>query len=200
MRFVQRRSWNRELLEWYSNLARTPDPELEHRVAQAALRLLDAAGVPAVTMRAVAKEAGTTTPTIYERFEDREKLLEAVVREAELELLDVVRRTSTVSELVKRAVEFSLQHPNRLDLRADIFGSRLAAGQPMPVYHLLKGQLTKEIGVYGARREELAMALASLTFGTARTMIAAGIGTPAAKELLRTCLAAVEVLLKAFSK
>jgi len=101
---------------------------------------------------------------------------------------------------VKRAVEFSLQHPNRLDLRADIFGSRLAAGQPMPVYHLLKGQLTKEIGVYGARREELAMALASLTFGTARTMIAAGIGTPAAKELLRTCLAAVEVLLKAFSK
>jgi AcrR family transcriptional regulator len=193
-----RNRYNRKLLGDLI-LPRTPDPELEERVARAALRLLDAGGMPALTMRAVAKEAGTTTPTIYERFADREDLLEAVRGEAELELLGAVRRASSVTELIKGLVEFSLKHPNRLDLRADLFGSRLAAGQPMPVYHLLREQLTREVGVYGARREELAMALASLTIGTARTMIAAGIDTPAAKELQRTCMAAVQLLLKAFS-
>jgi AcrR family transcriptional regulator len=177
-----------------------PDPELEQRVAQAALRLLDAGGAAAVTMRAVAKEAGTTTPTIYERFADREKLLEAVTHEAELELLGAVRRAPSVSEWVKRAVEFSLRHPNRLDLNSGTFGFRLSTGQPKPVYHLLKEQLTVEVGVYGAKREELAMAIVSLTVGTARNAIAAGVNTPAAKELLRTCLAAVQAMLRAFSK
>lgn len=48
------------------------------------------------------------------------------------------------------------------------------ARQPMPVYQLLKAQLTKEVGVHGTRCEQLAMAIASLAPGTARGMIAAG--------------------------
>ena len=49
-------------------MPRTPDPELEDRIVAAAMRLLDRGGEEAITMRAVAQEAGTTTPTIYERF------------------------------------------------------------------------------------------------------------------------------------
>lgn len=180
-------------------MPRTPDPKLEERLAKAALRLFDAGGLLAVTMRAVAREAGTTAPTIYERFTNRDKLLDSVKHEAELEALGAVRHARNVTEYVKRSLEFGVQHPHRFELRADTFGSRLGAGQPMPVYELLKEALTKELGIFGAKRDQLAMAIASLVLGTTRGMIAAGSSTPAAKDLSRTCLAALQLLLKAFS-
>jgi AcrR family transcriptional regulator len=182
-----------------SALPRTPDPELEQRLAKAALRLLDTGGLLAITLRSVAREADTTTPTIYERFTNREKLIEAAKFQAELELLGEVRRCRNITEYVKRVLEYGIQHPQRFELRADTFGFRLATGEPMPVYDLLKEHLGNELRLDGAKREELAMAIASLVLGTARGMIAAGARTPAAQKLHRTCLAAVQVLVKAFS-
>jgi len=181
-------------------LTRAPDPQLEQRVAKAALRLLDAGGVPAITLRAVAREARTTTPSIYGRFTNRDKLLQSMKHEAGMEAVGAVRRARNTSDFIKRVVEFGLRHPRRLELIVDAFGSRLAANQqPMPVYELLKEQLTEETGVQGTKREQLAMAVASLALGTTRGMIAAGNDTPMAKDLYRTCLGALQLLLKAFS-
>ena len=180
-------------------MTRAPDPQLEQRVAKAALRLLDAGGVPAITLRAVAREARTTTPSIYGRFTNRDKLLQSMKHEAGMEAVGAVRRARNTSDFIKRVVEFGLRHPRRFELIADAFGSRLTAGEPMPVYELLKEQLTEETGVQGTKREQLAMAIASLALGTTRGMIAVGNDTPAAKDLRRTCLAALQLLLKAFS-
>ena len=163
------------------------------------MRLLDAGGLSATTLRAIAREAHTTTPTIYERFADRDQLLASVRKEAELELLDAIGQAHTVSGFIKRYLEFSVHHPHRFELMADTFGFRLAAGQSMPVYELLKEQLTKQVGIHGTKREQLAMAIASLALGTTRGIIAAGSGTSAAKDLYRTCLAALQLLLKSFS-
>jgi AcrR family transcriptional regulator len=181
-------------------LPRAPDPQLEHRLVTAALHLLDTGGLPGITLRSVAREAHTTTPTIYERFADRDKLLQSVRQEAEMELVAAVGQAHSTGGFIKRLVEFSVQYPHRFELIADAFGFRLAAGQPMPVYELLKEQLSREVGVRGRKREQLATAIVSLALGTTRSMIAAGTGTPAAKELHRTCLAALQLLLKVFSQ
>ena len=180
-------------------MPRTPDPHLERQIAEASLRLVDAAGIAAVTLRAVAREAGTTTPTIYERFKNREELLHRVARQAEIELLAAVRPAGTVRDFIERYVNFNLQHPLRFDLTADTFGFRLSAEHPMPVYDHLKELLQSELQVTGSGREDLAMAIASLALGTTRAIIAAGSTTPAAADLRRTTEAALGLLLKTFS-
>ena len=59
-------------------MPRHPDPDLEQRILAAASRLWARGGEKALTMRAVAKAAGTTTPTVYERYRDRDDILRAL--------------------------------------------------------------------------------------------------------------------------
>jgi len=46
-------------------MPRSADPELPHRILKAADALWQSGGEEAVTIRGVAAEAGTTTPTVY---------------------------------------------------------------------------------------------------------------------------------------
>ena len=55
------------------------------------------------------------------------------------------------------------------------------------------------LGLRGSKLDDLALAIASLVLGTARGMIAAGTETGSAADLQRTCLAALRLLLRAFS-
>ena len=59
-------------------MPRHPDPELEQRILDAASRLWARGGEKGLTMRAVAKAAGTTTPTVYERYHDRDDILRSL--------------------------------------------------------------------------------------------------------------------------
>jgi len=181
-------------------MPRTPDPHLEDRIVGAAMRLLDRGGEDAITMRAVAGEAGTTTPTIYERFPDREALLHRVAERGTEEMYSVLQPLRRVEAMTREYLRFSCAHPKRYDLSVDIFGARFVAGEPRPVFDLFKLRLTEEIGVTGRKCDDLALAIASLFAGTARGMVAAGTDTHHAKELRRTALSALRLLLKAFSK
>src|SRR6266851_7954702 len=59
-------------------MPRTADPELPHRILKAADALWQSGGEEAVTIRGVAAEAATTTPTVYSYYADREALLTAL--------------------------------------------------------------------------------------------------------------------------
>lgn len=181
------------------DMPRAPDPELEDRIAAAAMRLLDRGGEDAITMRAVAREAGTTTPTIYERFPDRAALMRRVAERGTDEVFSVLQPYRRVEKMCREYLRFSCNHPNRYDLTVEIFGARFVAGEPRPVFDLLKSRLTEEIGVKGRKCEDIALAIASLFVGTARGMAAAGTDTRHANELRRSSLSALQVLLKAFS-
>ena len=95
-----------KVLDCYSILPRKPDPQLEQRVVSAALCLLDAGGLPAITLRAVARQARTTTPIIYERFTNRDKPLQSVRRKGALELVSAVRLVQSIISFVNGLVEF----------------------------------------------------------------------------------------------
>jgi hypothetical protein len=69
----------------------------------------------------------------------------------------------------------------------------------MPAFDLLKARISEQVGVRGSECEDLALAIASLAFGTAQGMIAAGRRTRLAAEFQRTSLGALQMLLEAFS-
>jgi len=180
-------------------MPRTPDPGLEDRIVTAALRLLDQGGEVAVTMRAVALEAATTTPTIYERFPDRDALMRQVARKATDEVIAVIQPLTSVESTVCEFLRFSCAHPLRFNLTVETFGARFVAGERRPAFDLLKARLTQETGVTGNKCEDLALAIASLFIGTARGMVAVGCETRHARELRRAALSALRLLLRAFS-
>ena len=179
-------------------MPRTPDPGLEQRIARAAVRLMDEHGRDAVTMRAVAAAAGTTTPTIYERFSDRQELLDAVTELWQDEVVDELRKANSVEEMAKRFIQLSCSYPRRFDLTIDTFGSRLASGAPQPGLDLLRQRLTEETSARGAEREGLALAIASLVFGATRGMIAAGPNHHRARDLKKACFSALKLLLASY--
>ncbi|MGA6164429.1 TetR/AcrR family transcriptional regulator [Amycolatopsis magusensis] len=97
--------------------------KLRAEILSAATELLDACGDPrAVTLRAVARQAGITAPSIYAHFRDQPAVLLDVVREAFAELSGWLRSAVDDADddprrrlyLVCRAyLDFAHEHPER---------------------------------------------------------------------------------------
>ena len=179
-------------------MPRRPDAALEARIVAAAVRLLDTGGEEAITLRSVAKEAGTTTPTIYDRCPDRDRLIDYVADHLTEELLKVLRPSRSVRAMLLAYLGDCLAHPNRVTFAVRTFGQRYVSGQETPAFDLLKSRLTEEVGVKGGAAEDLALAIASLAFGTAQGMIAAGSDTRQAMQFQRSSVRALRLLMEAF--
>ena len=183
-----------------SAMPRKPDPVLEKKIVAAAARLLDRGGEEAITLRAVAKEAGTTTPTIYERFHDRDELIRQVVVLATEQIMAVLQPKLSIEGMFEEYLRYCRAYPMRLNLTVGTFGKRYVAGEPMPAFDLLRFRITTQIGIKGKECEDLALTIASLAFGTAQGVIAAGKRTRHAAEFQRASLHALRMLLGAFSR
>ena len=70
-------------------MPRQPDPDLEERILKAAQALWKRGGDKALTLRAVARAAGTNTPAVYRRFKDRRDLVRGLL----LRIVSRMRRT-----------------------------------------------------------------------------------------------------------
>lgn len=181
-------------------MPRTPNATLEGKIIAAAMRLLDRGGEEAVTLRAVAKEAGTTTPTIYERFGDRERLMRRLARQGTEDLLTALIPCQNVEGMFSTYLRDAQQRPNRTSFSVRTFGERYVAGEEMPVFDLLKSRITQEVGATGSNCEDLALAIASLAFGTTQGMLAAGSDTSYAMQFHRSATRALRMMLAAFGK
>ena len=56
------------------------DPDLEGRILEAARKLWRKGGEKSLSMRTIAKLAGTNTPALYRRFRNRDDILRAMVQ------------------------------------------------------------------------------------------------------------------------
>jgi len=65
---------------------------LREEIVAAAARLIEEGGQHAVSLRAIARRAGITAPSIYAHFEDLDEVLKAVVANAFEALTDYLRR------------------------------------------------------------------------------------------------------------
>ena len=72
-------------------MPRRPDPNLEARILNSAQKLWKKGGEKSLTMRAVARAAGTNTPTVYRRLRNRQGILQALLRRIQHDVAEAVR-------------------------------------------------------------------------------------------------------------
>src|SRR6516165_8813825 len=97
-------------------MPRTADPELPHRILKAADALWQSGGEEAVTIRGVAAEAGTTTPTVYSYYTDREALLTALRSIAFQRFSAYLQKSRDFRDTCVRHLEFGTNHPRDYEL------------------------------------------------------------------------------------
>src|SRR5947209_9932326 len=118
-------------------------------------------------MRAVAKAAGTTTPTVYERYRDRGDILRALRVKTRRELFAVLSRTRTLQQAVARQLEFALEHSHAYEVLFDGVGQPPSLHEPWPSFNLMRERLAQNVGVTPQQYNRLILAIWCLMHGTA---------------------------------
>ncbi|MGB8985629.1 MAG: TetR/AcrR family transcriptional regulator [Candidatus Sulfotelmatobacter sp.] len=175
-------------------MPRQADPQLEQRILEAASRLRARGGEKALTMRAVAKAAGTTTPTVYERYRDREDILRALRIQTRAELFSTLRAARTLAQACQAYLEFALEHRHAYEVLYDRFAEPPSLHEPWPSFNLLRERLTKRLGGTSRQHTRLMLSLWSLMHGTAMLLIRGGAVGMLRAQMFHACLDAVEVV------
>ena len=177
-------------------MPRHPDPDLEQRILGAASRLWARGGEKSLTMRAVAKAAGTTTPTVYERYRDREDILRALRMKTRGELFSALSRTRTLHEAVQRQLEFALQNSHAYEVLFDGVGRAPSLYEPWPSFNLMRERLARQIGGTPREHNRLILAIWSLMHGTAMLIIRGGFEGALRTQAMHACVDTVHILVQ----
>ncbi len=178
-------------------MPRHPDPDLERRILCVASRLWARGGEKALTMRAVARAAGTTTPTVYERYRDRNDILRALRLETRRELFAALSRTRTLREAFQRHLEFALEHSHAYEVLFDGVGKPPSLHEPWPSFNLIRERLAKRLGGKPRQHTRLMLAVWSLMHGAAMLIIRGSFEGELRTQTVHACLDAFEGMLEA---
>jgi AcrR family transcriptional regulator len=180
-------------------MPRIADARLEGRIVDAAYRIWSERGEDALTMRAVARAARTTTPTLYERFSHKSDLLALLRRRARLNLLSAIQPARSPVEVCRRALDFVTAHPNDYRLISDDWAMAFARKEPMPSFEFVKRRLAAQLGGAPDRHTRLALSLVALLHGTATLLHSSDAHKKIARDFRDTCISACRVLIDAAS-
>ncbi|HZW95309.1 MAG TPA: TetR/AcrR family transcriptional regulator [Candidatus Eremiobacteraceae bacterium] len=175
-------------------MPRQPDPQLEQRILDAACRLWSRGGEKALTMRGVAKAAGTTTPTLYERYQDRDDILRAVRTETRAELFAAVSPTRSLSQACQKYLTFAVEHRHAYEVLFDGFAQPPSLHEPWPTFNLMRLRLAERLGGSPRKHTRLMLSVWSLMHGTAMLMLRGGVTEPLRTQMIHACLDAVEAI------
>jgi AcrR family transcriptional regulator len=120
------------------------DKHLEDRILRAAHRLLRARGEQGLTLRAVANEAETTTPTLYSRFRCKDALCLALASRFHDELAVDLLSSPTLEQGHRRYLAYVEAHPREYELLRSYWGHFFTT--PRPVRAWLLTQLAARLG------------------------------------------------------
>lgn len=175
-------------------MPRQADPQLEERILDAACRLWSRGGEKALTMRGVAQAAGTTTPTLYERYRDRNDILRAVRLRTRADLFATLCQTRSLSQAFERYLEFALEHPHAYEVLFDGFAQPPSLHESWPSFNLLRMRLAERLGGTPREHTRLMLSLWSLMHGTAMLLIRGQVSDPLLTQMFHACLDAVEAI------
>jgi AcrR family transcriptional regulator len=176
---------------------RQPDPEVEQRILEAASRLWARGGEKALTMRAVAKAAGTTTPTVYERYRDRGDILRALRLQTRRELFATLKRTRTIGQTVERYIEFALTHSYAYEVLFDGVGKPPSLQESWPSFNLLRERIAYRIGGDPRDQSRLMVAVWSAMHGAVMLIIRGRFEGPLRIQTVHACIDACEAIIEA---
>jgi AcrR family transcriptional regulator len=175
---------------------RQPDPDLESRILDAASRLWARGGEKSLTMRAVAKAAGTTTPTVYERYRDRGDILRALRLKTRRELFEALSRTQTLREAFQRQLDFALRHTYAYEVLFDGVGKPPSLNEPWPSFNLMRERVAKRLGGTPRQHSRLMLAIWSLMHGAAMLIIRGRFEGALRTQTVHACMDALEGILE----
>jgi AcrR family transcriptional regulator len=184
-------------------MPRHPDPELEERILKAADVLWKRGGERALTMRAVARAAGTNTPAVYRRFKNRQDLLRGLLLRIAGRIREHFRQGETLEDMADAYVEYAVKLPN--EYRLFYTYSRLLdhprkrgglspIRESRPNFAFAEQIAAKQFGGVPGDHTQFALGLWALLHGTSTLLVNKSIPEGHEEELRRACRAAVRAL------
>ena len=153
-------------------MSRPADPSLPFRILAAAYALWSEGGEEAVTIRAVAKRASTTTPSVYAHFADRRAIMRGVRALARGRFEAAMAKSTSVPDSCARQLDFVETYPRDYEL---LFGygyrDRVGRGVQAAEFAIFEGHI-RNAGVRERDVRPTALAIASLIHGTAMFRLA----------------------------
>ena len=186
-------------------MPRHPDPRLEERILDAAQKLWRKGGEEKLTMRAVAKAAGTNTPAVYRRFRDRQELLRGLLRRLQSEVGEVLRPCQSPREICERYLDYVLSHPHDYELFYEqayqlprpARGKEAASLRELrPNVALLQDKLAEWLGGSASDHTRLSLSLWITAHGTAMILLSKSIPEEYVEELRSVLEATVATLVQ----
>lgn len=168
-------------------MPRKPDERLEGRIVDAAYHIWSKGGEPALTMRAVAKAAKTTTPTLYERFKDKRDLLTFLRERARQRMFERIKDAESAKEACEIGLEFMLANGNEFRLLVSDWAIRRGRQEYLPSFDFLKQRLAADLGGTPQDHEEVALALVALINGAAFMVGTEGVSEELLADLEGAC-------------
>ena len=123
-----------------------PDKHLEERILKTAKRLWRSHGDEGLTLRAVARGAGTTTPTLYKRFRNKEALRLALAYQLREELNALLFSSSKLEEVYRRYLRYAEENPHEYELLRMSWGRFFSPGSARPGRAWVLAQMAARFG------------------------------------------------------
>jgi len=190
-------------------MPRHPDPDLEERILKAGQALWKRGGDKALTLRAVAKAAGTNTPAVYRRFKDRRDLVRGLLMRTVSRLAKSFSAAETIEQLAETYVDSALDDPHEYELFYT-YGRELSPpkrpGAPRPIrdsrpnFALVEKRLAQRLGGSPEDHTHLALAMWALMHGNTMLLLSKTIPPGHEEELREACRGAVKILLEGAGK
>lgn len=185
-------------------MPRQPDAGLEDRILNAAHALWQRGGDKSLTMRAVARAAGTNTPAVYRRFKDRQDLVRGLLLRTADRIRDRFEQAATLEEMAEAYIDRALRAPHEYELfysHARELSPKKGAGKPQPIresrpnFKLLEQLLAKRLGGIPEDHTKLALAVWATLHGTTMLLLQRALPEGHEEDLRQACRAAVKALL-----
>ncbi|HEX6880519.1 MAG TPA: TetR/AcrR family transcriptional regulator [Terriglobales bacterium] len=179
-------------------MSRTADAHLADRILDVALTLLRLRGEDGVTLRAVAEAAGTTTPTIYKRYRDKEALMVALALRERDKYVKRQSRQKTLEAAIEGYLDWATDHPHEYWL---IYGPKwprvLSDERGRPGLEWTDQQLAKRFGGKPEQYRVVTTALWLLLHGAASLITQQANGDDSSRIREESVAACRRVLLSA---
>jgi len=185
-------------------MPRHPDPDLEARILNAAHKLWKRGGEKALTMRAVARAAGTNTPAVYRRFKDRRDLIRGLLLHIAARIRRHFESGENIEEMAEAYVDHALKLPHEYQLfysNARALSPRKGSGKPRPIresrpnFAYVEQKLAERLGGAPEDHTQLALAVWATLHGTTMLLLTRAIPDGHETELRAACRAAITALI-----
>ncbi len=173
-------------------MSRHIDPEVEERILQAARKLWHKGGEKALSMRAVAKAAGTNTPAVYRRFRNREEILRTLVTHYQQEFFKVLQPCRSLQEVGQVYLDFVLDRPREyLLMNSGLIGR---VSKTRPNLDFIVARASEWLGGAPGEHTPLVLALWALAHGAAMLRVSGSVQEENFPRLREAFSQAVDIL------